>query len=324
MAVIVVTGGCGFIGSNLVWTLVREGHQVRVLDTQPSLPTFHDPGTAALAKRVIHRVGDIRNIGACRSVMHGADAVVHLAAEAGVAPSIADPLHNAEVNATGTLNLLVTARDAGVKRFVFASSGAVLGAHRPPGDETTLCQPISPYGASKLAGEAYCQAFTASFGLSSASLRFSNVYGPGSLHKGSVVAEFCKRALAGGPLVIYGDGAQTRDFLYVGDLVRGITQCLEEPQATGIFHVCSGSPTTIAVLARRIQQLSQADRATPVAIEHKPARSFEVRESYFANAKAHAAFGFAPAKAFEEGVEETWQWFLAQTAHRQAPVEFLA
>ncbi|RIK41240.1 MAG: epimerase, partial [Chloroflexi bacterium] len=201
MSAILVTGGAGFIGASLVPMLLGQGYRVRVLDDL-------SVGSAATLEGLDVElvVGDIRDRAAVDAAVAGMDGVVHLAAHTTVIDSIHDPLHDYAVNVGGTLNLLLACRDQGIGRFVFASSNAPIGENTPPIDESKPARPLSPYGASKLAGEGYCSAFHSSYGLGTVILRFANVYGPRSTHKGSVVAKFIKDALSSGRLTIYGDG----------------------------------------------------------------------------------------------------------------------
>ena len=208
---VLVTGGAGFIGVNLAPVLAELGLTTRCFDD-------FSTGRRADAERASYDEiveGDILDLAALAEAARDCTHVVHLAAQAGVPASVADPVRDCELNVRGTLHALLAARDAGVQGFVMASSSAPLGEITPPAHEGLVPRPTSPYGASKLAGEAYCSAFAGSYGLPTVALRFSNVYGPYSYHKGSVVAAFCKAALAGDPLVVYGDGSQTRDFVYV-------------------------------------------------------------------------------------------------------------
>jgi len=185
-------------------------------------------------------VGDVTEKSLALNVCKGADAVVHLAASTGVIPSVEDPEQDFASNVVGTFNYLEAARLNGIGRFVFASSGAPLGEQVPPVHEEMVPHPISPYGAGKLCGEAYCSAYHGSFGLETVVLRFGNVYGPHSKHKGSVVAKFIRHIMASEPLPIYGDGNQTRDFIYVEDLTEAILLALNRADVGGeIFQIAT-------------------------------------------------------------------------------------
>jgi nucleoside-diphosphate-sugar epimerase len=208
---ILVTGGCGFVGANLVPELLARGHAVRVIDD------FSIGGPDRLPAGDVEVVqGDVRDAEAVAEAAAGTDAVIHLAAAGNVADSVADPFGNFEANARGTLYTLQAAARAGAGRFVFASTGgALIGDAPPPVDEESMPRPISPYGASKLAGEGYCHAYRGAYGLPTIALRFANVYGPRSELKRGAVTRFVRAALDGTPITIYGDGAATRDFIHV-------------------------------------------------------------------------------------------------------------
>jgi UDP-glucose 4-epimerase len=296
-----VTGGCGFIGANLVAMLVERGAQVRVLDDCSAAgPERLDTARVEVLQ------GDVRDAAAVARAMDGVDAVVHLAARGNVADSVADPLSNFDINARGTLVVLHEAVRAEVGRFVFASTGgALIGDAPPPVDESSVPRPISPYGASKLSGEGYCQAFRGSYGLPTVMLRFANVYGPRSEHKKGAVTVFIRRALAGEPLTIYGDGNATRDFIHVDDLCAGIHAALETPAAEGVLHLASERETTIAELARLILDAAGAD----VPIEHLPRRRGEVERNFAIARHAAEVLGFEAAIGLEEGLASTVEWF---------------
>ena len=222
-----ITGGCGFIGTSLIRNLQNEGgHQVRVLDNL-STGTRDDLALVCDFQEVIEGsikdgpegielvVGDILDEQLAQTVAQGVDVIVHLAANTGVGPSVEDPRADCNANVLGTFNYLEAARLNGIKRFVFASSGAPAGEVEPPIHEELPPHPVSPYGASKLAGEGYCSAYARSFGVDTVALRFGNVYGPGSVHKNSVVAKFIRLALEKKPLEIFGDGTQTLSLIHI-------------------------------------------------------------------------------------------------------------
>jgi len=302
---ILVTGGAGFIGSNLVPHLARLGHDVMVLDNLSvgqKLPKF--------PSAVKFRRGDFLDAAALRDCLVGVDAVVHLAAMSGVMDSIADPVRCFTDNAEGTFRLLEASRRAGVVQFVNASTGgAILGEVAPPISEAMAPAPLSPYGASKLATEGFCSAYSASFGLPCVSLRFSNIYGANSAHKKSVVAAFIKRVLNDEPLLIYGDGTQRRDYLFVGDLVRGIAAAIGR-RVSGTFQLGSGRPTSLLEL---IQGLEVA-AGRKLAIEFEPSRKGEVHSTWCDITKARETFDYCAPTALADGVRATWDWFAGNQA----------
>jgi UDP-glucose 4-epimerase len=294
-----ITGGCGFVGANLVGVLLDQGCELRVLDN-------FSLGSPAAVSGVEVVEGDVRDAEAVARAVDGAEAVIHLAAFGSVADSVADPLENFDVNARGTLVALQAAARAGARRFVFASTGgALIGDAPAPVDESSLPRPISPYGASKLCGEGYCQAFRGSYGLETVALRFANVYGPRSEHKKGVVTTFVKRALRAEPLVIYGDGRATRDFIYVDDLCAGIAAALASPAAEGVVHLASERETAIAELARMVIDITGAD----VPIECVPRRRGEVERTFALARRAAELFGFRAAVSLEDGLARTVEWF---------------
>jgi UDP-glucose 4-epimerase len=241
---------------------------------------------------------------------HGCDVVVHLAANAGVASSVQDPRRDCLINVVGTLNCLEAARHEGVRRFVFASSGAPVGEVEPPIHEEKAPHPVSPYGASKLAGEAYCSAYFRSFGLETVALRFGNVYGPGSDHKSSVIAAFVKRAIAGEPLEIYGDGGQTRDFIFVEDLMRAICKAAQVPGIGGqVFHIATAQETTISQLAASLKQVLAQHGFTGTELRNVPPRTGDVRRNFADASKAAALLGWRAQVPLEEGLGRVVRWF---------------
>jgi UDP-glucose 4-epimerase len=299
---VLITGGAGFVGSNLAHHLVARGCHVRVLDNlsagqiEPQLPD---------AAELI--VGDFTDRSTMGASLQGVDAVVHLAALSGVMDSVVDPAPSFEINVVGTFQLLQLAHQAGVGRLINASTGgALLGEVTPPISESMAPCPLSPYGASKMAVEGYCSAFSGSYGLPCTTLRFSNLYGPRSAHKKSVVAAFIKLMVRGAPLVVYGNGSQQRDYLFVGDLVFGIEQALRTTE-TGVFQLGSGRPTTLNRLIEALSNVS-GQRAK---VQYEPVRRGEVHTTWCDISKARRELGFDPATSLEHGLAATWQWFIA-------------
>jgi UDP-glucose 4-epimerase len=295
-----VTGGCGFLGSNLLRTLSMRDVAVRVLDDL-SVGRAEDAGDVDL------RIADIRDAAAVDAALQDVDVVVHLAAQTRVMDSIADPLAGFDANVRGTLTLLeAVRRRPGIRRFILASTGgAILGDAEPPVHEDMPARPLSPYGASKLACEGYCSAYFGAYGVPTVALRFSNVYGPGSHRKGSVVAAFLRSVQAGAPLVLYGDGRQTRDFLYVDDLCQAVVAAATRDCNGQVFHIASGHETMIADLAETIRRVTDSS----VPIEHRPARAGEVQRNCARIDRAHDVLGFVPSVALDDGLARTWRWF---------------
>lgn len=302
-----ITGGAGFVGTNLVEYLNRSGsHQITVLDNESLGRSEH---LAGLDVNFIH--GDIRERKLLDDLLPGHDAVIHLAADTRVMDSIENPSFNFDVNVHGTFQLMEAARLAGVARFVAASTGgAILGEAEPPVHENMTPNPLSPYGASKLAMEGYLSAFGGSYGLKSVALRFSNIYGPRSFHKGSVVAAFMRRILNGRPLVVYGDGTQTRDYLYVGDLVKGIVAAVDAG-VSGVYQLGSGIPTDLNELIKRIEA-AVGRSSGELQVGYEAFRAGEIRHTWCKVDKARQAFGFDPSTSLDEGIARTWRWFQKQ------------
>jgi UDP-glucose 4-epimerase len=300
-----VTGGCGFVGVNLLPRLVERGVAVRVLD---DLSVGRAEDIAGFGAELV--VGDIRDAAAVDRSLDGVDVVVHLAAHTRVIESIENPALNFDVNARGTLTMLEgVRRRGGIRRFILASTGgAILGDVEPPVHEGMPARPLAPYGAGKLACEGYCSAYFGSYGIPTVALRFSNVYGPWSYQKGSVVAAFFKRILANQPLVIYGDGRATRDFLYVGDLCQAILAAATHDCGGQVFHIAAGQETAVGTLARLMLEVTGA----PVPIHHEPARRGEVQRNTALITHAKAILGWTPTMPLEEGLRDTWAWFQQQ------------
>jgi len=258
-------------------------------------------------------VGDIRDDELAVKACGGVDAVVHLEANTGVIPSIEDPRTDCMANVVGTLNYLEAARICGVSSFVFASSGAPLGEQDPPICEEMVPRPISPYGASKLCGEAYCSAYHGSFGMNTVALRFGNVYGPGSSHKGSVVAKFIKHIFSREYLSIYGDGTQTRDFIFIDDLVDAILLALDRPNVGGeIFQIATHKEHTVGEVAEILNRLAEKHLGKKSEVVYEEERKGEVMRNYSDISKARRMLEFEPKVGLEEGLEKTFLWFMSE------------
>ena len=296
-----VTGGCGFIGVNLGRRLKADGWRVVALDDL-STGRVADAEAAGYDDVV---VADVRDRKALAGATRGARWTVHLAAQTGVPASVADPRADLDVNVTGTLNALLAAADAGVERFVFASSNAPLGDSPQPVHEGVAPRPRSPYGASKLAGEGYCSAVSSSYGLATTVLRFANVYGPHSDHKGSVVAQFLRAAFSGEGLRVYGDGSQTRDFVYVDDLCDGIARALGA-SVGDTFQLGTGVETSVAELVRLLTSQLPDIR---IDVEHLAPRPGDVARSVADIGRARRLLGYEPQIDLAAGLARTTAWF---------------
>ena len=301
-----VTGGAGFIGSALVRLLAESGYHVRVYDDLSTGRAENLEGTEAELVR-----GDVRDVEALGHAASGCEVVFHLAAGTGVVPSIEDPFADFDLNARGTLSALWASQKAGSARVVFSSSNAPLGAGAYPASEDKPTAPLSPYGASKAAGEAYCSAFHGAYGLEAVAVRFSNAYGPRSAHKGNVIPLFIRRLLADEELVVYGDGSQTRDFVFVTDLAEGLLRAAETADVGGeVFQLASGVETTVNALLALLADLSGR---TP-KIRHEPPRPGEILRNYSLVDKARERLGYEPAVRLEEGLRVTYEWFTSAPA----------
>jgi UDP-glucose 4-epimerase len=302
---ILVTGGCGFVGVNLCHVLVQEGYSIRVLDDESM-------GKRAFLGELPHDfvLGSITDAETVATALRGVDAVIHLAADTRVMDSIENPAKNFEANVIGSFVILNEMRKAGVKRMVAASTGgAILGEVPCPVHEEIMPRPLSPYGASKLAMEGYLSAFAGAYGFKCASLRFSNVYGPRSFHKGSVVATFFRNIMRREPLTIYGDGEQLRDYVYVIDLVQGILAALQA-EVSGVFQLGTGIPTSLNQLIEAIQDVAGPRYQFEVRREAK--RDGEIVNTYCDISKAANAFGYDAPTPLRTGLAESWDWFLKQ------------
>lgn len=300
---VLVTGGAGFVGATLVRRLLGAGHSVRSFDNYVTGDPSH---LAGLDIELVE--GDIRDAPALDKALVGQEAVVHLAAAGSVVDSVRDPVGNFESNVVGTFQVLDAARRAGTERVVQASTGgALIGAAAPPVNERSLPKPISPYGASKLAGEGYAHAFAKAFGLRTVALRFANVYGPWSERKKGAMTNFFKALHAGEPIVIFGDGSSTRDYTHVDDISRALQLALEGQVEGGtVLHISSGVETSVA----RLAEICKAAAGLPDhPVEFRPKRPGEVERNFATFDLAREVLGYTPTIDFEDGVRRTWEWY---------------
>ena len=313
---LLVTGGAGFIGSHVSEYFLERGWAVEIVDDLSSGKPANVPGAAKL-----HRL-DVRSPDAARIVREGGyDVIVHLAAQMDVRKSVADPAHDASINVLGTLNMLEALRasgDAARCRFVFSSTGGVLYGDMvtPPNVETFPKDPDSPYAISKLSAELYLAYYARIHGLDTVALRYGNVYGPRQDPHGEagVVAIFCGRILDGRPLTIFGDGKQTRDYVYVRDVAAAThlaaTGQLPAPGRMDVrgFNIGTGIGTSVNEVARTL--LAASGRTVP--IEYAPARTGEQQHSFLNVAKAADQLGWKPAMSLADGLAESFRWFAAR------------
>lgn len=299
---VLVTGGAGFIGSNLTPRLLKKGYSVTVLDNLCSGKLENLSGISHQS-RFKFSLGDILDKNVLQEAFNGVNAVVHLAALIDVSASVINPLKTNEVNVTGTLNTLQEAVKNNVDRFVFASSTAVYGNVKTlPIKEDTILKPISPYAASKVAGESYCSAFEGCYGLDTVALRFFNVYGPRNENSpySGVITKFLQKARNNEVLTIDGDGKQNRDFIYVDDVVQAIILALEDDKLKGeAFNVCTGVTTSVNQLVNTMRSVTGKN----LRVKHNPPRQGDIRESYGDPAKAADKLGFKSKINLQKGLE---------------------
>jgi UDP-glucose 4-epimerase len=301
-----VTGGAGFIGSNLVDQLLGRGHEVHVVDDLSSGKESNLE--AALAAGATLHTADIRDGDAMRDLFAsvGPEVVFHLAAQIDVRVSVADPAYDARTNVEATANLLETGRVNGVRRFVFASTGgAIYGVTDVmPTPEDTEARPMAPYGTSKLCAEQYLGLYERLYGMSTVALRFGNVYGPRQdVHgEAGVIAIFCGRLRRGEDLRVFGDGEQTRDYIYVGDLVEAIATA-GEGDATGAINLGTEEETSVL----RVAELLQVHAGATSPIDFQPARLGEIQRSVLDAGRAREVLGWSAATRIDEGLRLTWE-----------------
>jgi UDP-glucose 4-epimerase len=309
---VLVTGGGGFIGSNLVRALVERGDDVRVLD---NFSTGQRANLAELANDVEVVEGELRSYERVHAATRGVEVVFHQGALPSVPRSVQDPLTTSAVNVEGTLNVLLAARDEGVRRVVCASSSSVYGnSGELPRFETAHPDPISPYGVSKLAAERYCVSFSRVYPLETVALRYFNVFGPNqdpTSQYAAVVPRFITAIADGRPVEVYGDGEQRRDFTYVENVVdANVAAATAEGVSGAVLNVATGRPTTVSELAETIGSLL----GRSVERDEQPERTGDVRDSWADITRARELLGWEPRTGLEEGLRLAAEYFLQRTA----------
>ncbi|MBM4272753.1 MAG: SDR family oxidoreductase [Deltaproteobacteria bacterium] len=314
---ILITGGAGFIGSNIAEALLKKGESVRILDNFSTGTRKNLPGSSS---RLEIMEGDIRDMDTCRRAARGVDYVLHHAALTSIPRSVEDPLLNNEINITGTLNMLVAARDAGVTRLIFASSCAVYGDTTAPGSrrhrkennrpltEKTKPSPLSPYAVSKVVGEEYCRLFSELYHLNTIALRYFNVFGPRqdpASEYAAVIPKFIATLLRRRQPTIYGDGNQTRDFIFIDDVVRAnLLACTAENAAGKVFNVACGRRVNLHELLHELRKILKVN-ITPI---HEEARPGDIRHSWADISHAEKFLGFVPVCSLHHGLSRTAKW----------------
>jgi UDP-glucose 4-epimerase len=300
----VVTGGAGFIGSNVVDALVERGDEVTVVDDLSTGRRENLDGAVSAGARLVE--ADIRDAAAIHDVLGEArpEVVFHLAAQIDVRKSVADPGHDARINVEGTINMLAAAREAGARRVVNTSSGgAIYGeAQTIPAPESHPVAPEAPYGLSKFCAEQYCEIYRRTYDLSTVSLRYGNVYGPRQdpLGEAGVIAIFCGKLIDGGRPTVFGDGLQTRDYVYVGDVVAA-NLAAAASDATGPFNIGTGVESTVLDIAAVLRDLGDG----PFEPQHEPERKGEVRHIALDTARAQDELGWQSRVDLSEGLRVT-------------------
>ncbi|OGP64457.1 MAG: Vi polysaccharide biosynthesis protein VipB/TviC [Deltaproteobacteria bacterium RBG_13_53_10] len=316
MATVLVTGGAGFIGSNLTETLLKQGHRVRVLD---NFSTGRKENLIFEEKYPLLEImeGDICDPGVCRKAMRGINTVFHEAAIPSVQQSVEDPFFSNSVNAGGTLNVLLAARDEGVKKVVYASSCAIYGDDPAlPKKEEMSPSPLSPYALQKYVGEKYCQLFSQLYGLETLSLRYFNIFGPkqdpASVYSG-VIARFISALLQGAAPIVYGDGKQSRDFTYVGNVVQANLLAMSAHRLHGeVINIGCGKRTSLNELLDVLKRIF-GSQGSPI---YQEARQGDVRHSVADIQKGRELLNFSPREDLEIGLNKTVDYFRGNAGKR--------
>ena len=303
-----VTGGAGFIASNIAEELVRQGKRVRILD---NLSTGKLEHMAGFRDKIEFMRGDIRNLPDCQKAVKDADYVIHQAAIRSVPKSVDRPIDSNDTNITGTLNMLIAAKEEGVKRFVYASSSSVYGdALKFPQKEEYRPQPVSPYACSKLAGELYAMLFTKTYRLETVSLRYFNVFGPRqdpeSMYS-AVIPKFMEQAYLGIPLEVHWDGKQTRDFTHIDNVVAANILAAKTKKGVGdTFNIANGKTYSLLDVIRAIEKIM----GRKLELKFHPMRKGDVRRTFADISRAKKYLGYKPVMNFDDGIKDTWDYFV--------------
>jgi UDP-glucuronate 4-epimerase len=312
---VLITGGAGFIGSHLAERLLGEGHEVAILD---DLNNYYDPALKRANLEIARRrgavefvEGDIRDFALVSEVIGGGrpDCIVHLAARAGVRPSLEEPLLYEQVNVGGTTALLEAARRAGVPKFVFASSSSIYGiANRVPfSEEDLLNLPISPYAATKIAGEKICYTYSHLYAIDVVCLRFFTVFGPRQ-RPDLAIRKFMQRIQAGTPIPVFGDGSMGRDYTFVEDTVAGIRAAMDYNCRYDVFNLGNSHPVLLSEMIATLERVLGRE----AIIDRQPVQPGDVPITYADIGKAQRLLGYAPRTPFEEGIRRMVEWYRSQ------------
>ena len=318
-----ITGGCGFIGTNLIQKIknLHEDTKIRVLDNEIEgkvndllkVSEIDEDLKSQNKETVTFIKGDIRNLDTCKIATEEIDVVIHLAANTGVLTSVNEPLNDFNSNAIGTLNMLEASRINKIAKFIFSSSGAPLGNAAAPIHELVAPMPVSPYGSSKLAGEAYCSSYFNSYDLKTIVLRFSNVYGPKSHRKTNIIPNFINKALKNINCEIYGDGKQSRDFLYIDDLLDGLLKAADLQDGGHIIHLASGTETSVNEVVKELKKYLIEYLNIEMKYSHIPEKKGEVRRSFSNIDKAKSLLNWQPQTDLVDGIKETIKYFMTRS-----------
>ena len=321
---ILITGGLGFIGTNLINYLVKKDKikQIIIIDNQSKSSTkylddicsykyFNNIKSYRLNKSRINVVNaDVKNSTFANKITKNIDCVIHLAAESGVDLSIKNPRKSFDININGTFNYLDACRINNVKNFIFASSGSVFGDAKPPMSEMTLKNPISTYGSSKLSIETFCETYSKVFEINTTILRFSNAYGPYSLHKKSIVANYSKNIIDGRPISINGDGKTTRDYIHVSDIVKAIYNSLKQKDSHQNFNISTGKQTSINTLLKKIINIFSKFGYKKIIIKHQKERRGDMRFNSMSSKKYLKHYKENKFINVNDGLRNTIEWFI--------------